>query len=101
MIELATGIAVQDIPEGMVVALALRTVASLEAQMPARSRCPLPLKSPATARREGLAPLLVEQLMERLTEGYQLDPEQSTSAIVVHHPQANGPGCRRATRRRR
>ncbi len=24
----------------------------------------------------------------RLTEGYQLDPEQSTSAIVVHHPQA-------------
>jgi 5-methyltetrahydrofolate--homocysteine methyltransferase len=24
----------------------------------------------------------------RLTEGYQLEPEQSTAAIVVHHPQA-------------
>ncbi len=24
----------------------------------------------------------------RLTEGYQLDPEQSTSAVIVHHPQA-------------
>ena len=24
----------------------------------------------------------------RLTDGYQLDPEQSTSAIIVHHPDA-------------
>jgi len=24
----------------------------------------------------------------RLTEGYHLEPEQSTNAILVHHPQA-------------
>jgi 5-methyltetrahydrofolate--homocysteine methyltransferase len=24
----------------------------------------------------------------RLTEGYSLDPEQSTNAIIVHHPEA-------------
>ncbi len=29
-----------------------------------------------------------EAIGVRLTEGYQLDPEQSTSALVVHHPQA-------------
>jgi len=29
-----------------------------------------------------------ETIGVRLTEGYQLDPEQSTSALIVHHPQA-------------
>jgi len=29
-----------------------------------------------------------EAIGVRLTEGYQLDPEQSTSALIVHHPQA-------------
>jgi len=29
-----------------------------------------------------------ERIGVRLTEGYSLDPEQSTNAIVVHHPQA-------------
>lgn len=29
-----------------------------------------------------------ERIGVRLTEGFQLDPEQSTSAIVVHHPEA-------------
>jgi 5-methyltetrahydrofolate--homocysteine methyltransferase len=29
-----------------------------------------------------------EAIGVHLTEGYQLDPEQSTSALIVHHPQA-------------
>ena len=29
-----------------------------------------------------------ENIGVRLTEGYHLEPEQSTNAIVVHHPQA-------------
>jgi 5-methyltetrahydrofolate--homocysteine methyltransferase len=29
-----------------------------------------------------------ENIGVRLTEGYHLEPEQSTNALVVHHPQA-------------
>ncbi len=29
-----------------------------------------------------------ERIGVRLTEEYQLDPEQSTSAVIVHHPEA-------------
>ena len=29
-----------------------------------------------------------ERIDVRLTEGYSLDPEQSTNAIIVHHPEA-------------
>jgi len=29
-----------------------------------------------------------ETIGVRLTSGFQLEPEQSTSALVVHHPQA-------------
>ena len=29
-----------------------------------------------------------ESIGVRLTEGYHLEPEQSTDAVVVHHPQA-------------
>jgi 5-methyltetrahydrofolate--homocysteine methyltransferase len=29
-----------------------------------------------------------EAIGVRLTSGYHMEPEQSTSAIVVHHPQA-------------
>ncbi|HET7767140.1 MAG TPA: methionine synthase [Chloroflexota bacterium] len=31
---------------------------------------------------------VTQEIGVRLTEGFQLDPEQSTAAIVVHHPQA-------------
>ncbi|HEV3123178.1 MAG TPA: vitamin B12 dependent-methionine synthase activation domain-containing protein, partial [Candidatus Dormibacteraeota bacterium] len=34
----------------------------------------------------GIVP--TDQIGVRLTEGFQLDPEQSTAAIVMHHPQA-------------
>ena len=29
-----------------------------------------------------------EKINVRLTEGYHIEPEQSTNALVVHHPQA-------------
>jgi 5-methyltetrahydrofolate--homocysteine methyltransferase len=29
-----------------------------------------------------------ERIGVHLTEGYQLDPEQSTSAMIIHHPEA-------------
>ncbi|MGP8082443.1 MAG: vitamin B12 dependent-methionine synthase activation domain-containing protein [Terracidiphilus sp.] len=29
-----------------------------------------------------------ENIGVRLTEGFHLEPEQSTNAIIVHHPQA-------------
>ena len=32
--------------------------------------------------------LATERIGLRLTEEYQLEPEQSTTAIVAHHPQA-------------
>ena len=35
-----------------------------------------------------LALLHTEEIGVRLTTGYQLEPEQSTSAFIVHHPQA-------------
>ena len=34
----------------------------------------------------GIVP--AERIGVTLTEGFQLDPEQSTAAIVMHHPQA-------------
>jgi len=47
---------------------------------------------PACPRLEDQAPLLAllgaEQIGISLSEEFQLHPEQSTSAIVVHHPQA-------------
>ncbi|MBC8161743.1 MAG: hypothetical protein H7Z42_11045, partial [Roseiflexaceae bacterium] len=32
--------------------------------------------------------LPAEQIGARLTEAFQIDPEQSTAAIVIHHPEA-------------
>ena len=47
---------------------------------------------PACPDLSAQAPLLellgAERIGVRLSEEYQLDPEQSTSAIVIHHPQA-------------
>jgi len=47
---------------------------------------------PACPRLEDQAPLLeilgAERIEVALTEEFMLEPEQSTSAIVVHHPQA-------------
>ena len=44
---------------------------------------------PELSDQEKLFRLLdAERLGVRLTENWQIDPEQSTSAIIVHHPQA-------------
>ena len=61
----------------------------MKAQLPAESTAPPERACPEVEQQTGLMELLrPERIGVVLSEEFQLHPEQSTSAIVVHHPEA-------------